>query len=204
MGPGVINKGLAVLPKHGGGTRDLTSGASELNSHFRGLVVQARALGVRVIDRYNLAILEAVGQKRLADFLAGRWIEIVASLPCYSKENADKQHGDVFGDTLVSQGAVAPYRALLKRNYLAANPDGIICWDLVSADWQDYLYDGDFIQILGISLVQVEQRRVQLSLLLDETLDGSSIQVADHHYGCSATQSSRRSEHWSAEVGELS
>ena len=66
-------------------TLDLTGGAPELNPHFRDLVVAARALGVRVIDRCNLTILEEPGHEDLADFLAAQAVEVVASLPCYSK-----------------------------------------------------------------------------------------------------------------------
>ena len=45
---------------------DLTGGAPELSPHFHYLVRRARALGVRVIDRCNLTILEQPGQHDLA------------------------------------------------------------------------------------------------------------------------------------------
>ena len=73
---------------------DLTGGAPELNEHFRRLVVAARAMSVRVIDRCNLTILGEAGQEALADFLAAQHVEISASLPCYSQENVDKQRGE--------------------------------------------------------------------------------------------------------------
>ncbi|HVG03874.1 MAG TPA: arsenosugar biosynthesis radical SAM (seleno)protein ArsS [Burkholderiaceae bacterium] len=72
---------------------DLTGGAPELNVHFRFLVSAARALGAEVIDRCNLTILEEPGQETLAEFLAGEGVRVVASLPCYSQENVDKQRG---------------------------------------------------------------------------------------------------------------
>ena len=72
---------------------DLTGGAPELNVPFRRLVLAARALDLRVIDRCNLTILSEPGQEDLADFLADQGVEIVASLPCYSAENVDKQRG---------------------------------------------------------------------------------------------------------------
>jgi len=75
-------------------TLDLTGGAPELNSHFRRLVVAARQLGVRVMDRCNLTILSEPGQEDLAEFLAEHRVEVVASLPCYSLENVDRQRGD--------------------------------------------------------------------------------------------------------------
>lgn len=75
-------------------TLDLTGGAPELHEGFRRLVQQARTLGVRVIDRCNLTILFEPGQEDLAQFLAGHQVEVVASLPCYSLENVDKQRGE--------------------------------------------------------------------------------------------------------------
>ena len=74
-------------------TIDLTGGAPELNQQFRGLVVAARARGLRVIDRCNLTILEEPGFEDTAEFLAGHRVEIVASLPCYLEENVDQQRG---------------------------------------------------------------------------------------------------------------
>lgn len=73
---------------------DLTGGAPELNEHFRRLVRAARGLGVNVIDRCNLTILSEPGQEGLAEFLAQQRVEIVASLPCYSVTNVDRQRGE--------------------------------------------------------------------------------------------------------------
>jgi len=72
---------------------DLTGGAPEMNPNFRYLVLQAKALGVHVMDRCNLTILEEPGQEDLAEFLAANKVEVIASLPCYSEENVDKQRG---------------------------------------------------------------------------------------------------------------
>jgi radical SAM/Cys-rich protein len=85
---------LEVLKARGIGTLDLTGGAPELSPHFRDLVRGARALGVRVIDRCNLTILSEPGQEDLAEFLAQQGVEITASLPCYSRDNVDRQRGD--------------------------------------------------------------------------------------------------------------
>ena len=84
---------LAFLAQHRVATLDLTGGAPELHPLFRETVSRARALGVRVIDRCNLTILEEPGQEGLAEFLAGERVEIVASLPCYLEENVDRQRG---------------------------------------------------------------------------------------------------------------
>jgi radical SAM/Cys-rich protein len=82
-----------VLAARGIGTLDLTGGAPELHPGFRELVRSARALGVKVIDRCNLTILFEPGHEGLAAFLAEHEVEVVASLPCYSMDNVDRQRG---------------------------------------------------------------------------------------------------------------
>jgi radical SAM/Cys-rich protein len=84
---------LAVLARRRIATLDITGGAPELNPHFRRLVGTARDLGVRVMDRCNLTILEVAGQEDLAAFLCAQQVEIVASLPCYLEDNVDRQRG---------------------------------------------------------------------------------------------------------------
>lgn len=82
-------------------TVDLTGGAPELNPHFRTLVRESRALGKTVIDRCNLTVLFRPGQEDTAGFLAAQGVKVVASLPCYSKANVEKQRGQhVFDPSL--------------------------------------------------------------------------------------------------------
>ena len=85
---------IEVLRRRGIATLDLTGGAPELNPQFRHLVATARALGVKVIDRCNLTILSEPGHEDLAAFLAHQGVEVVASLPCYSVANVDRQRGE--------------------------------------------------------------------------------------------------------------
>jgi len=85
---------LAVLEARGIATLDLTGGAPELNRHFKRLVHTARQHRVEVIDRCNLTILLEAGQEDLAGFLAANRVRVVASLPCYSAENVDRQRGE--------------------------------------------------------------------------------------------------------------
>jgi radical SAM/Cys-rich protein len=75
-------------------TLDITGGAPEMAPPFRFLVREARARGRHVIDRCNLTILSEPGHEDLADFLAGHNVHIIASLPCYTAGNVDKQRGD--------------------------------------------------------------------------------------------------------------
>ena len=89
----IVDLVLAVLDRRRIGTLDITGGAPELNPHFRRLVSTARDMGVHVMDRCNLTILDVPGQEDLAEFLAGQQVEIVASMPCYLQDNVDQQRG---------------------------------------------------------------------------------------------------------------
>ena len=84
---------LEYLARRKIATLDITGGAPELNAHFRRLVTGARALGVKVMDRCNLTILEQPGQEDLAEFLAAHQVEVVASMPCYLEDNVERQRG---------------------------------------------------------------------------------------------------------------
>ena len=105
-----------VLATRGLGTLDLTGGAPELHEGFRDLVRAARAQGVRVIDRCNLTILFEPGQEDLAEFLAEQRVDIVASMPCYSAANVDKQRGEGVFDLSIA--------ALQKLNQLGYGQPG--------------------------------------------------------------------------------
>ncbi|HOZ67062.1 MAG TPA: arsenosugar biosynthesis radical SAM protein ArsS, partial [Burkholderiaceae bacterium] len=240
-----------------------------MHTSFRRIVHQARALGVRVIDRCNLTILFEPGQDDLAEFLAANQIEIVASMPCYTVENVDKQRGKGvfdksiaalqklnalgygkpgtgliinlvynpqgpslppnqsklqadykrelfnhfgivfnelfaltnmpikrFGSMLVSKKSFAPYMQLLRDNYLESNLDHVMCRNTVSVDWQGFLYDCDFNQQLDLPIpTEISNdvsslKRPHLRDLLTKDLNGQSIRVADHCYGCTAGQGS--------------
>ena len=99
-----------VLAARGLGTLDITGGAPELHPGFRELVRTARAQGVRVIDRCNLTILFEPGQDGLAAFLAQQGVEVVASMPCYSAANVDRQRGDGVFDKSIA--ALKQFNAL--------------------------------------------------------------------------------------------
>jgi len=101
---------LQILKNRPLKTLDITGGAPEMHPNFRFLVQEARSLGVKIIDRCNLTILNEPGQEDMADFLAEHQVEVVASMPCYTQENVDAQRGDgVYHSSI---------RALKKLNYL--------------------------------------------------------------------------------------
>jgi radical SAM/Cys-rich protein len=239
---------------------DVTGGAPELHPHFRELVIRARELGVHVIDRCNLTILEEQGQEDLAQFLEKHQVEIIASLPCYTEELVDRQrgkgvydksiralkrlnavgygsrlalnlvynpqgpslppgqaaleadykrilgetHGIVFnrlytlanmpiqrfGSTLVTKGQFNDYMRLLHEAHRDENLETVMCRTLISVDWQGYVYDCDFNQMLGLPLKTTEQKRPRLAELIGRDLAGNPIAVRDHCYGCTAGQGS--------------
>ncbi len=84
---------LRVAKRFGADTLDLTGGSPEMNPHFRWLVDAAVERGLQVMDRLNPTIIEEPGYEWVADYLAARRVEIVASLPCYSQANVDAQRG---------------------------------------------------------------------------------------------------------------
>ncbi len=242
---------------------DLTGGAPELNPHFRALVEAACERGIGVIDRCNLTVLLTPGQADTAQFLADNKVKIVASLPCYSKDNVDSQRGDGvfedslqalrqlnrlgygqagsgrvldlvynpqgpvlppaqkaleqdyrnqlesnwgiqfnalltlanmpikrFGSTLVSRGEFDDYMQLLRDAHKDENMASVMCRSLISVDWQGYLYDCDFNQMLGIPMPADGQDRLHIRELASLAVDGRPIRVADHCYGCTAGQGS--------------
>ncbi len=104
-------------------TLDITGGAPELNAHFRPMVRAARALGVKVMDRCNLTILEQPGDEDLAEFLATNTVEVVASMPCYLADNVERQRGKGVFD--------ASIRGLLKLNARGYSRDPALVLNLV-------------------------------------------------------------------------
>ena len=259
----VVDEVLAFLCAGRLPTLDITGGAPELNPHFRHLVTGARALGIHVMDRCNLTILELLGQEDLAEFLAANQVEVIGSMPCYLEDNVDRQRGDGvfqssiralhklnaigygkpasgltlnlvynpqgaslppdqakleqdykqhlgsdygvvfdhlytlanmpiqrFGSWLLSKGQFAGYMQLLKSSHREENLHGVMCRTLLSVDWQGYVYDCDFNQMLGLPLRLAGKPRTRLSDLIGKDLDGNPIAVADHCYGCTAGQGS--------------
>jgi radical SAM/Cys-rich protein len=260
MAPETVAEVLGFLEKTALKTLDLTGGAPELHPQFRELVIRAREMGLQVMDRCNLTILEEPGQEDLAPFLAANEVEVIASLPCYTEELVDRQrgkgvyeksiralqrlnalgygrrlslnlvynpqgpslppaqdkleadykrilgegHGIVFdrlytlanmpiqrfGSTLVSKGQFDGYMELLHRSHRDENLGSVMCRTLISVDWEGYVYDCDFNQMLGLALKVNGTKRVRLTDLAGRGLAGNPIAVRDHCYGCTAGQGS--------------
>lgn len=76
-------------------TVDLTGGAPEMNPDFVWFVEEISKLGIKTIVRSNLTIL--VSNKKYhsyPQFFAKHKVTVIASLPCYTAENTDKQRGN--------------------------------------------------------------------------------------------------------------
>ena len=95
-----------------------------------------------------------------------------------------------FGSTLVSKGQFNQYMELLRGAHSDENLADVMCRSLVSVDWQGYLYDCDFNQMLGLPLRVAGRSRSHLSDVLGRDLQGNAIVVRDHCYGCTAGQGS--------------
>lgn len=95
-----------------------------------------------------------------------------------------------FGSTLLSKGSFDGYMRLLKDAYRSENLPTVMCRTLLSVDWQGYLYDCDFNQMLGMPAALASGPRPHLRDLLIADAIGTPIRVADHCYGCTAGQGS--------------
>ncbi|MBL4760944.1 MAG: arsenosugar biosynthesis radical SAM protein ArsS [Mariprofundaceae bacterium] len=93
-----------------------------------------------------------------------------------------------FGSWLISKGEFEHYMQQLKDSYQPANVDGVMCRSLLSVDWQGYVYDCDFNQMLDLPLPGKTQ--THLSELLETNVEGMPIAIMDHCYGCTAGQGS--------------
>src|SRR6185369_16682997 len=78
-----------------------------------------------------------------------------------------------FGSTLVSKGTFNAYMNLLRSSDRDENLDSVMCRTLVSVDWQGYLYDCDFNQMLGLPLRVAGRPRLHLKDAMTRDLAGN-------------------------------
>jgi radical SAM/Cys-rich protein len=95
-----------------------------------------------------------------------------------------------FGSTLISKGQFNDYMALLHRSHRDENLESVMCRSLISVDWQGYVYDCDFNQMLDLPLALKNNSRPRLADLIGRDLAGNPVAVRDHCYGCTAGQGS--------------
>ncbi|MCU7883097.1 MAG: arsenosugar biosynthesis radical SAM protein ArsS [Candidatus Thiodiazotropha sp. (ex Lucinoma annulata)] len=95
-----------------------------------------------------------------------------------------------FGSYLQSKGEFDNYLQLLRNAYQPCNLQNVMCRHLLSVDWRGFVYDCDFNQMLKIHLRTGDKFQPRLKDLFDVDLEGLSVQVAEHCYGCTAGQGS--------------
>jgi radical SAM/Cys-rich protein len=92
-----------------------------------------------------------------------------------------------FRHDLQRAGQLDGYMETLVDAYDASNLEHVMCRTLLSVDWQGYVYDCDFNQMLGMP---AGGQRRHLSDLQSAALSGASIAVAAHCFACTAGRGS--------------
>jgi radical SAM/Cys-rich protein len=90
-----------------------------------------------------------------------------------------------FLDDLLRRGKYEEYLRKLIEAFNPGTVDNLMCRSLLSVDWNGFLYDCDFNQMLDLAITQ-DQERVHISELTDDLLLNSAIRTANHCYGCTA------------------
>ncbi|MCF6324387.1 MAG: arsenosugar biosynthesis radical SAM protein ArsS [Gammaproteobacteria bacterium] len=95
-----------------------------------------------------------------------------------------------FGSMLISKGQFEEYMTLLRNAYNRDTLGGVMCRSTLSVDWQGYLYDCDFNQMLDLAAPLNKKSRAHISELSAINVEEQPIIVKDHCYGCTAGQGS--------------
>ncbi len=95
-----------------------------------------------------------------------------------------------FGSMLISNGQFNAYLKLLRDHHRDENLEQVMCRTLISVDWQGYVYDCDFNQMLDLPARVGGKPRAKLAELMGKNLEGRPIVVAAHCFGCTAGQGS--------------
>jgi len=89
-----------------------------------------------------------------------------------------------FLDDLITSGRYDDYMSLLVNSFNRDAVEGLMCRSTVSADWQGFLYDCDFNQMLDLPLAN--SARTHVSEVKAEDLMDRAIAVGRHCFGCTA------------------
>jgi len=96
-----------------------------------------------------------------------------------------------FGAVLLAQGQYYEYLGLLRDNFSEHNMATVMCRNLLSVDWQGFVYDCDFNQMLEMPLLCSDMQRRHISSLHSGTeLENTAVLTGEHCYGCTAGQGS--------------
>jgi radical SAM/Cys-rich protein len=151
---------------------DITGGAPELHPRFCDFVDKVYRSGHLVQVRTNLAALMELGLPEITRFFSERQIRLVASLPCYLKENVEAQRGSDVYDRCIEV-----IRSLNEAGYgmeegleltLAYNPVGPYLppsQKTLEADYLDELktrFDIFFSRLIVLTNIPIGRFRQQL------------------------------------------
>lgn len=90
-----------------------------------------------------------------------------------------------FLDDLLKRGRYEEYMEKLVNSFNPQTIDGLMCRSLLSVDWNGYVYDCDFNQMLDLAIIE-RGDRLHISQLTDEMLNERVISVANHCFGCTS------------------
>jgi radical SAM/Cys-rich protein len=93
MSQDVMEKVVHFLGHYRGLVLDITGGCPELNPLFKYFVERAHGLTSRVMVRTNLTVLTEDGMSWMPSWYKERGVVLIASLPCYTEKNVDRQRG---------------------------------------------------------------------------------------------------------------
>jgi radical SAM/Cys-rich protein len=88
-----------------------------------------------------------------------------------------------FGSMLVSKKKFHSYMDLLKSTFSQTAKDNVMCRNLLSIDYEGYVYDCDFNQMLGIDM---SNKKTHITDIKKDGLVNKIIATGDHCYGCTA------------------
>ena len=91
-----------------------------------------------------------------------------------------------FGSVLLSKGGFEDYMNLLMENFDEKNLASVMCKNLISIDWQGYVYDCDFNQMLNMPVMSENDAPLHISALTSHEIETLPVIVGGHCYGCTA------------------
>jgi len=95
-----------------------------------------------------------------------------------------------FGGMLLAKGLYHEYMTILRDSYREENLETVMCRSLLSIDYQGFVYDCDFNQMLKMPLVSNGETKTHLQDLLGQDLQDNPIVIGEHCFGCTAGQGS--------------
>ncbi len=169
-------------------------------------VDQQRGKGVFGKSISGLQAFNAVGYGRAADLtidlvynpidavLPPDQIELQNDYKCRLKQDFDIDFNNLltitnlpinrFEHYLYRTDQLESYQQLLVDNFNPATVAPLMCRHLLSVDWQGYVYDCDFNQMLGLPLAATGKKR--LWEISSRQLDHGPVALAKHCFGCTA------------------